>query len=86
MSSFCMNQKGGSENVCFIKPEKDWCTRKYISTDWSLDIMVKDRIYTHYKTTKLAGSTSLKNINICIHENRIRGGSELKQKVGDFVT
>ena len=37
-------------------------------------------------TTKLAGSTSLKNINICIHKNRIRGGSELKQKVGDFVT
>ena len=29
-------------------------------------------------------NSQLKNTNICIHENKIRGGSELKQKVGDF--
>ena len=35
----------------------------------------------------LTGSfTSLKNTNICIHENQIRGGSELKTKGWGFVT
>ena len=35
-----------------------------------------------YIKCKLAGFTCLENLNMCIHENKIRGGSELEQMLG----